>query len=52
MYEYLDFEPRVQFLEKINVVENRIDGYERLNADSFNLKKDSFISKDNYLRSP
>ena len=52
VYEYLDFEPRVQFLEKINKVENRIDGYKRLNADLFDLSKDSFISKDDFQKSP
>jgi hypothetical protein len=52
VYEYLDFEPRVQFLERINKVDNRMDGYKRLNADLFDLSEDSFVSKDDYEKSP
>ena len=52
VYEYVDFEPRVQFLEKINKVDNKLEGYKRLNANLFDLRKDSFVSKDDYENSP
>ena len=48
LYEYLDFQPRVQFLDKINKVDSRLEGYQRLSSEFFDLKKDSFISSDDY----
>ena len=48
LYEYLDFQPRVQFLDKINKVDSRLEGYQKLTSEFFNLKKDSFISSDDY----
>ena len=35
LYEYLDFYPRVQFLEKINKVNSRLEGYQKLNSELF-----------------
>ncbi len=48
LYEYLDFHPRVQFLEKINKVDNRQEGYQKLNSEIFDLKKDSFVSSNDF----
>ena len=48
LYEYLDFYPRVQFLEKINKVDNRQEGYQKLNSEIFDLKKDSFVSSNDF----
>ena len=48
LYEYLDFYPRVQFLEKINKVNSRLEGYQKLNSELFDLKKDSFISSNDF----
>ena len=52
IYEYLEFEPRVQFLESINSINSREDGYEILNIDSFDISKNSFISKIDFDNSP
>ncbi len=52
IYEYLEFEPRVQFLENINSVDSREDGYKILNTDSFNISENSFISKSDFNNSP
>jgi len=48
LYEYLDFYPRVQFLEKINKVDNRQAGYQKLKSEIFDLKKDSFVSSNDF----
>ena len=48
LYEYLDFQPRVQFLEKINKVDDRQEGYQKLNSEIFDLKKDSFVSSNDF----
>ena len=48
LYEYLDFQPRVQFLNKINKVDSRLEGYQKLTSEFFDLKNDSFISSDDY----
>ena len=52
IYEYLEFEPRVQFLEGINSIRSRKDGYKLLNESFFDINKNSFISSDDLERSP
>jgi len=52
IYEYLEFEPRVQFLEEINSIRLREDGYKLLNESLFDINKNSFISSDDLERSP
>jgi len=52
VYEYLEFEPRIQFLEKINTVTSKEDGYKLLNDPLFDISKNSFISSDDSENSP
>ena len=50
VYEYLKFEPRVQFLYKINGISSREEGYSILNKNEFNIQTDSFIFDDDYIK--
>ncbi len=48
LYEYLKFEPRVQFLSDLNFVESRADGYKLLKRKKFDIKSNSFISIEDF----
>ena len=48
VYEYLELEPRAQFLSDFHYVESRDDGYKLLKSSKIDIIKDSFVSKHNY----
>ena len=50
IYEYLDFERRVNLISNLVAIDSSLDGYKILNKSSFDLHNDSFISEKDFSK--